>query len=57
MSIDDIDRSETVTAETDHSASAPDLGLSRTEIGASPVFTHVWPGCADLNAELRRVVL
>lgn len=57
VSIDDLDRSETVTAETDHSASAPNLGLSRTEIGASPIFTHVWPDCADLNAELRRVVL
>ncbi|WP_169747804.1 putative 2OG-Fe(II) oxygenase [Pseudonocardia acaciae] len=45
MSIDDLTSSE------------PGLRLSRSRIGTSPVFSHVWEDHAELNARLRQVVL
>jgi len=57
VSIDDIDRLETAAAGADRPGAAPDLPLSRTDHGASPLFRYVWPDSEDLNSELRRVVL
>ena len=31
--------------------------LAKDELGASRLFTHVWPDCDELNRQLRRVVL
>lgn len=52
MSIDDRTAPAPATRADDP---APDL--SRTTIGASPIFTHVWPDGAELNEQLRRLVL
>ena len=48
MTIQDIEPDVTASA-------AP--ALTGTALGSSPIFTHVWPDSADLNARLRRVVL
>jgi hypothetical protein len=40
----------------DETASAG-LTLAKDDFGASPIFTHVWPDCDELNAQLRQVVL
>ncbi len=58
MSIDDL-RSGTQPSSGTVSATGDGgpAGLERTEIGSSPIFTHVWPDSAALNAELRRLVL
>jgi Putative 2OG-Fe(II) oxygenase len=42
---------------TSHGAAPAGVTLEETDLGASPVFTHLWPGCDELNAQLRRVVL
>lgn len=57
MSIEEIQSAEPRTADPDRPASAPDVDPSRTEIGASPIFTHVWPDSTELNARLRQLVL
>jgi Putative 2OG-Fe(II) oxygenase len=31
--------------------------LAEDDIGASPLFTHFWPDCDELNAQLRQIVL
>jgi putative 2-oxoglutarate-Fe(II)-dependent oxygenase superfamily protein len=38
-------------------AASAGLALAETHLGASPVFTHVWPASDELNAQLRQVVL
>lgn len=57
VSIDGIQSSGPVTVGTDNSTSAPDLELGRSELGASPLFSHVWSDCAQLNTQLRRLIL
>lgn len=56
MSIDET-RSRARRADRPGSLPAPPGGLDRAEIGTTPIFTHVWPDSAELDAELRRLVL
>lgn len=48
MTIDDI---------TSHRSVPAGLTLTKDNLGASPLFTHVWPDCHELNAQLRQIVL
>lgn len=57
MSIDDVRPAELVSGGRARPGSVPDPEVSQTEIGVSPIFTHVLPDCAGLNARLRRVIL
>jgi hypothetical protein len=48
VTIDDITRGGTAAAA---------FTLAEENLGASPLFTHVWPDCDEVNAQLRQVVL
>jgi hypothetical protein len=56
VSIDESQSAEPLTADSGRPASAPDVDPTRTEIGASPVFSHVWPDSDELNARIRQLV-
>ena len=47
----------TINDITSDTSASPELVLANDDIGASPIFTHVWPGSDELNAQLRQVVL
>src|SRR5215217_745264 len=48
MTVDDVTSGRTAV---------PEFTLTGDDIGASPLFTHFWPDCDELNAQLRQVVL
>src|SRR4051794_4844877 len=47
----------TINDVSSNTSASPGLVLANDDIGASPIFTHVWHGSDELNAQLRQVVL
>jgi hypothetical protein len=47
----------TIDDVTSDDTASEGFTLAKVDLGASPLFTHVWPDCDELNAQLRQVVL
>jgi hypothetical protein len=47
----------TIDDVTSDDTASEGFTLAKDDLGASPIFTHRWPDCDKLNAQLRQVVL